>query len=64
MSKKSNKLNIYIYLGTLLTYNQACSTSSQCNSSLGLSCTNQICQCDSYHSWNSTNNTCEYKFKK
>jgi hypothetical protein len=48
------------FLGTLLTYNQACSSSNQCNSLLGLNCTNQICQCDNYHSWSSSNNMCKY----
>ena len=46
-------------VGTLLTYNQACSTSNQCSSSLGLICANRICDCDPYHSWNGTNNTCK-----
>ncbi|CAF5216521.1 unnamed protein product, partial [Rotaria magnacalcarata] len=53
-----SKENFRIHSGTLLTYNQVCSTSSQCNSSLGLICTSQICQCDGYHSWVSLNNTC------
>jgi hypothetical protein len=57
-TKKSNKLNIP--LGTLLTYNQACTATNQCYTSLGLSCTNQLCQCDIYHSWSSVNNICKF----
>jgi len=57
-SKNFSNEKLFI-LGTLLTYNQACSTNSQCNSSLGLNCTNSVCQCDGFHAWNSANNSCE-----
>ena len=58
-SKNFSNEKLFI-LGTLLTYNQACSTNSQCNSSLGLNCTNSVCQCDGFHAWNSANNSCEW----
>ena len=49
----------FLFVGTLLSYNQVCSTSSQCSLSLGLSCSSNLCRCAIYYQWNSSLNTCK-----
>ena len=43
----------------MLSYNQACSSSNQCDSSKNLTCSNQLCLCDIYHQWSSSLTTCK-----
>jgi hypothetical protein len=50
-----------IILGALLTYNQTCSSSSQCDSTKGLSCNNSICVCDTTKYWESNLKDCRMR---
>ncbi|CAF5228945.1 unnamed protein product, partial [Rotaria magnacalcarata] len=42
---------------TILTYNESCTVSSQCNSTVGLSC-NSTCICNNAKVWNVSSCVC------
>ena len=53
----------HLILGAYLKYNDNCTSSSQCDSSLQLVCTNSLCKCNGYYTYNATNSACELEIR-